>query len=112
MGRPARVTIAPCFLSLSFGSLAFIRGRDVGDAIATSVWPAWKVGTAFWPAVSLATYRFVPVQWRPAVGSCVGAVWSTYLSFAATSGGFEDAPPLVVGGNAACADPDKLHKVV
>ena len=79
-----RVTVAPCFLSLSFGSLAFLRGRDVSDAICSSVWPAWKTGTLFWPAVSLATYRFVPVHWRPAVGSCVGAVWSTYLSFVAT----------------------------
>ena len=51
-----RVVLAPCFLSLSFGSLALVRQRDVADAVRSSVWPAWKTGTLFWPAISVAQY--------------------------------------------------------
>mmetsp|Transcript_18896 Transcript_18896/g.56143 ORF Transcript_18896/g.56143 Transcript_18896/m.56143 type:complete len:172 (-) Transcript_18896:24-539(-) len=81
----SRVVLAPCFLSVSFGALALVRGRDVWDAVSSSVWPAWKTGTLFWPAISVFQYRFVVVHWRPAFGSVVGAFWSTYLSWVAAT---------------------------
>lgn len=78
-----RVVCAPGFLSLSFGGLAFMRGHDIIDAVTSNVVPAWCTGTMFWPAVAAFSYRFIPVVSRPAFGSCVGALWSTYISFRA-----------------------------
>jgi len=88
-----RVCCAPGFLTLSFGGLALVRGHDVLDAVTNNVWPAWCAGTLFWPAVSCFTYKFVPVATRPAFGSTVGALWSSYLSYIAHRGAKE--PPSV-----------------
>lgn len=79
----ARIFVAPIFLSVSFGSLALLRNEDVSGALRAKVWPAWKTGSLFWPAVAAITYRFVPLAARPATGAMVGSVWSCYLSWIA-----------------------------
>ena len=76
----SRVLVAPLFLSLNFGSLASLRGQDVAAALRSRVLPAWQTGSLFWPVVAAFTYRFVPLQTRPAFGSVVGCVRSSYLS--------------------------------
>lgn len=86
-----RILVAPAFLGANFGSLALVRGRDAVAECAGKVPAAWKTGTVFWPAFSVVQYRFVPLQYRPAVGSAVGALWSTYLSHVAHDG--ERPPP-------------------
>lgn len=77
----SRMVCAPVFLTVNFASLALVRNRDAIEAVRKNVVPAWATGTFFWPAVSLVVYRYVPLTLRPAVGSVIGAVWSTYLSF-------------------------------
>ena len=79
----SRVAVSPAFLSLNFGSLALLRGQDAAEALRTKVVPAWITGSLFWPVVAAFTYRFVPLQARPALGSAVGCVWSCYLSWVA-----------------------------
>uniref|UniRef100_A0A7S3K1N3 Uncharacterized protein n=1 Tax=Aureoumbra lagunensis TaxID=44058 RepID=A0A7S3K1N3_9STRA len=78
-----RVFIAPGFLTLSFGAVAFIKGDDIQNAVLLNVFPAWCTGSLFWPLASAFAYRFVPLTARPAFGSALGAIWSTYLSFMA-----------------------------
>eukprot|EP00966_Prymnesium_polylepis_P324988 7380986-Prymnesium_polylepis.1 len=79
----ARVLVSPLFLSLNFGSLAVLRGHEVAATLRAKVLPAWQTGSMFWPLVAAFTYRFVPLQARPAFGSVVGCVWSCYLSWVA-----------------------------
>lgn len=78
-----RVAVAPVFLSLSFGALAYLHSEPVVAAVKAKVPGAWRTGSLFWPAVSAVTYRFVPLAARPAVGAAVGSVWSCYLSWVA-----------------------------
>ncbi|KAJ1446440.1 hypothetical protein M885DRAFT_546493 [Pelagophyceae sp. CCMP2097] len=82
----ARVVSAPVFLSISFGGLALLGGRDVMQALSTGVLPAWYIGSFFWPPVSIVLYRYVSLTARPAAASLVGAGWATYISFVANDG--------------------------
>lgn len=81
----SRVLVSPFFLSLNFGTLALLRGQDILAALRAKVAPAWQTGCLFWPAVAAVTYKFVPLAARPAAGSAVGCVWSSYLSWVAHS---------------------------
>lgn len=42
----------------------------------------FAVGSCYWPFVSYMSFRFVPVEYRPIVGSMAGALWNIYMSSA------------------------------
>ncbi|KAF1834552.1 hypothetical protein BDW02DRAFT_329014 [Decorospora gaudefroyi] len=46
------------------------------------LWPMMKDGYKFWPAVSLISFLWVPVDKRVVFGCSVGVVWGIYLSLA------------------------------
>jgi hypothetical protein len=43
------------------------------------------VGSCYWPFVSYINFRFIPLNYRPTVGSIAGALWSIYISSAANN---------------------------
>lgn len=46
------------------------------------LWPMMKDGYKFWPAISLISFLWVPVDKRIVFGCSVGVVWGIYLSLA------------------------------
>lgn len=49
---------------------------------ANKLWPMMKDGYKFWPAISLISFLWVPVDKRVVFGCSVGVVWGIYLSLA------------------------------
>lgn len=47
------------------------------------LWPMIKDGYKFWPAISLISFVWVPVDKRVVFGCSVGVVWGIYLSLMA-----------------------------
>lgn len=47
------------------------------------LWPMMKDGYKFWPAVSLISFVWIPVDKRVVFGCSVGVVWGIYLSLMA-----------------------------
>jgi hypothetical protein len=65
--------------------------QDAWSAVAKDcsdkTWPMMKDGYKFWPAISLISFLWVPVDKRVLFGSMVGVVWGIYLSLAANAWG-------------------------
>lgn len=49
----------------------------------TKLWPMMKDGYKFWPAISLISFLWIPVDKRIVFGCSVGVVWGIYLSLMA-----------------------------
>lgn len=47
------------------------------------LWPMMKDGYKFWPAISLISFLWIPVEKRIVFGCSVGVVWGIYLSLMA-----------------------------
>lgn len=75
---------------LSF--MAYVNAQDkpgvnsmdvVTSDCKNKLWPMMKDGYKFWPAISLISFLWVPVDKRIVFGCSVGVVWGIYLSLAA-----------------------------
>lgn len=59
-------------------------GQDTWSAVAKDcsdkTWPMMKDGYKFWPAVSLISFVWIPVDKRVVFGCSVGVIWGIYLS--------------------------------
>lgn len=59
---------------------------DAWDAVvkecSDKTWPMMKDGYKFWPAISLISFVWVPVDKRVVFGCSVGVIWGIYLSLA------------------------------
>ncbi|KAF1916984.1 hypothetical protein BDU57DRAFT_251839 [Ampelomyces quisqualis] len=59
-------------------------GQDTWSTIAkdcsNKTWPMMKDGYKFWPAVSLISFVWIPVDKRVVFGCSVGVIWGIYLS--------------------------------
>ena len=45
----------------------------------------YMTGALYWPFVSLATFRFVPTDFRVVANSLAGVLWNIYLSYKANA---------------------------
>jgi hypothetical protein len=58
--------------------------QDAWGAIANEctdkTWPMMKDGYKFWPAISLISFLWIPVDKRVVFGCSVGVIWGIYLS--------------------------------
>lgn len=54
----------------------------VAQDCVDKTWPMMKDGYKFWPAISLISFLWVPVDKRVVFGCSVGVVWGIYLSLA------------------------------
>jgi hypothetical protein len=55
----------------------------VAQECINKTWPMIKDGYKFWPAVSLISFVWIPVDKRVVFGCSVGVVWGIYLSLMA-----------------------------
>ncbi|KAH3945941.1 hypothetical protein HBI56_075800 [Parastagonospora nodorum] len=55
----------------------------VAQECSNKTWPMMKDGYKFWPAISLISFVWIPVDKRVVFGCSVGVVWGIYLSLMA-----------------------------
>ncbi|EUC38946.1 hypothetical protein COCVIDRAFT_109844 [Bipolaris victoriae FI3] len=64
-------------------------GVNVLDVVTSDcinkTWSMMKDGYKFWPAISLISFLWIPVDKRVVFGASVGVVWGIYLSLAANA---------------------------
>lgn len=69
--------------------MAYVNETDAGKSanwsmvqadVSDRFWPMIMDGYKFWPAVSLASFLWVPVDKRVVFGCSVGVLWGIYLS--------------------------------
>ncbi|CAO2651006.1 Nn.00g093030.m01.CDS01 [Neocucurbitaria sp. VM-36] len=81
-------TIGAVINTLMFlGYMGYVNASASQDAwghVATEcrnkTWPMMKDGYKFWPAISLISFVWVPVDKRVVFGCSVGVIWGIYLS--------------------------------
>ncbi|CAF1334322.1 unnamed protein product [Adineta ricciae] len=75
--------LAPLGICLVFVSVTLLNGRSFREAkmkIKNDLVKTFLTGTCYWPFISFINFRFVPLDYRPFVGSLAGAIWNIYIS--------------------------------
>mmetsp|Transcript_30124 Transcript_30124/g.48653 ORF Transcript_30124/g.48653 Transcript_30124/m.48653 type:complete len:207 (-) Transcript_30124:157-777(-) len=75
--------LAPISIGLTFTSLTLLQGKNLESAkqkVKQDVPSTWLAGLVYWPAVSGATFRYVPLQHRALAGSVAGILWGVIMS--------------------------------
>jgi hypothetical protein len=78
--------LTPAVIAGSFTTLALLEhGTETGlpyarTKVVQHLPDTWMAGAAYWPFVSFALFRVVPVGYRAPWGSIAAAMWNTYLS--------------------------------
>jgi hypothetical protein len=75
--------LAPIGISLVFTSVTLLKGQSLHDArtkVKNDMPKTFLAGTCYWPFVSFINFRFIPLDYRPFVGSLAGAIWNIYIS--------------------------------
>jgi len=71
-----------------FTSVILLSGHTLREAkrkVKNDMPKTFIAGSCYWPIVSFMTFRFVPLDYRPMVGSLAGAAWNVYVSSAANN---------------------------
>jgi len=74
---------APVQIAASFTVITLLSGRTMADArakVKQDLAVTFLVGSTYWPFVGFVQFRFVPLLYRPAVGSVAGAVYQMFFS--------------------------------
>lgn len=75
---------APILIGILLSTLGVIQTKDVDETIKR-VKRDYKdvvlTNYTIWPAVQMANFYFVPLQYQVLLVQCVAIVWNTYLSF-------------------------------
>lgn len=77
------ILVAPIGISLVFTSVTLLKGQSFRQArakVKTDMPKTFLAGSCYWPFVSFVNFRFVPLDYRPFVGSVAGAIWNIYIS--------------------------------
>ena len=75
--------LAPIGISLVFTSVTLLKGQSLREAktkVKNDMPKTFLAGTCYWPFVSFINFRFIPLDYRPFVGSLAGAIWNIYIS--------------------------------
>jgi hypothetical protein len=75
--------LAPIGISLMFTSVTLLKGQSLREArtkVKTDMPKTFLAGSCYWPFVSFINFRFIPLDYRPFVGSLAGAIWNIYIS--------------------------------
>lgn len=81
---------APVAISMAFASISLFSGKSISEAkikISNDLGRTWMSGACYWPFVSMLTFRFVPIDFRPMSNSVAGSMWNIYLSMMAHKSG-------------------------
>jgi hypothetical protein len=71
-----------------FTSVILLNGhslREVRRKVKNDLPKTFLAGSCYWPFVSFLNFRFIPLDYRPIVGSIAGALWNVYVSSAANN---------------------------
>jgi hypothetical protein len=82
--------LAPIGISLVFTTVTLLKGQSLSEArtkVKTDMPKTFVAGTCYWPFVSFINFRFVPLDYRPFLGSLAGAIWNVYISSVANKTG-------------------------
>jgi len=74
---------APVQIAASFTVITLLSGRTMADArakVKQDLAVTFLVGSTYWPFIGFIQFRFVPLLYRPAVGSVAGAVYQMFFS--------------------------------
>ena len=74
---------APVQITTSFTVITLLSGRSLQDAqrkVRQDLPFTFAIGSGYWPLVGFVQFRFVPLQYRPFVGSAAGAVYNVFFS--------------------------------
>ncbi|CAF1180939.1 unnamed protein product [Adineta steineri] len=80
--------LAPINISIVFTTIVLLQGHSLSVArtkIKNDMPKTFAVGSCYWPFVSFINFRFIPLEYRPIVGSIAGAAWNIYVSSAANN---------------------------
>ena len=80
--------LAPVNISLVFTAVILLQGHSFSVArrkIKSDMPKTFAIGTCYWPFVSFINFRYIPLDYRPIVGSMAGALWNIYISSAANN---------------------------
>ncbi|CAF1158620.1 unnamed protein product [Rotaria sordida] len=80
--------LAPLNISIVFTCVILLQGHTLRTArkkIKHDMPKTFVAGTCYWPFVSFINFRFIPLNYRPIVGSLAGAIWNIYISSAANN---------------------------
>ena len=75
--------IAPVGIVLIFTSVILLKGLPLHEAeikIKKDMPKTFVPGTCYWGFVSFLNFRFIPLDYRPFIGSLAGAIWNIYIS--------------------------------
>eukprot|EP01027_Heterolobosea_sp_BB2_P005250 GEZU01008049.1.p1 GENE.GEZU01008049.1~~GEZU01008049.1.p1 ORF type:complete len:208 (-),score=45.37 GEZU01008049.1:159-716(-) len=75
--------LAPFLISVTFTSVALMKGKSLHEAqekVKADVMPTFVMGGLYWPFVNFLNFKYVPLVYRPAVGSAAGTLWSIVMS--------------------------------
>ncbi|CAF0846171.1 unnamed protein product [Adineta steineri] len=82
------ILLAPIGISLMFTTITLLKGQSIGEAkikVKTDMPKTFLTGSCYWPFVSFINFRFVPLDYRPFLGSLAGAIWNIYISSVANT---------------------------
>ena len=80
--------LAPLNISIVFTTIILLQGHSLSVArtkIKNDMPKTFAVGSCYWPFVSFINFRFVPLDYRPIVGSLAGTLWNMYISSASNN---------------------------
>jgi len=79
----ANCVAAPIGISLVFTSITLLKGQSLHQAkhkVKTDMPRTFLAGMCYWPFVSFINFRFIPLDYRPFLGSIAGCIWNIYIS--------------------------------
>ena len=71
-----------------FTAIILLQGHSFRVAkrkIKSDMPKTFAIGSCYWPFVSYINFRYIPLTYRPMVGSLAGALWNIYVSSAANN---------------------------
>ena len=75
--------IAPLSICVTFSTVTLLKGGTLTDAknkIASDLVTTYTTSIFYWPVIGFLNFRFVPLQYRPVVGSIAGIIWNVYMA--------------------------------
>ena len=75
--------IAPLSICVTFSTVTLLKGGTLTDAknkIASDLVSTYTTSIFYWPVIGFLNFRFVPLQYRPVVGSIAGIIWNVYMA--------------------------------
>lgn len=75
---------SPFTLAIFFAANTYLqKNKTIDDALTkvkNDVLPTYLIGSLYWPFIGIANLKFVPLTYRPLVGSLASIFWNIFMS--------------------------------